>query len=269
MIKPLTISIIVGLLMLSSAALTKVMTPTAQTDYQNQINLETMIPEEFDNWKIDLSVLPVLVNPEVKGQVNKIYSQTLSRTYANKQGERVMLAIAYGSDQSTDLHIHRPEVCYRTSGSEISKMTKEVVATPVGRIPVMRLIARQGMRNEPITYWIRVGDSLTRGWFEQKVAAFQYGLSGKIPDGLLFRVSTISNDEQDSYRVQHAFLASLLQAVHSDNRYWLVGRLAPDGAAGSNNILFPGGSGVAGLGRAGLGLDRSGWGNFISTYKGT
>ena len=226
--KPLTVSIILGLLMVSSGALTMVMTPTVKIgNQQNPINLETMIPGEFNDWKIDRSIAPNLVNPEVKEKISKIYSQTLSRTYINNQGERVMLSIAYGSDQSTDLHVHRPEVCYLTSGFDVGKMTKTFAETTIGRIPVMHLVAKLGTRNEPITYWVRVGDSVTRGWFEQKVAALSYGLTGKVPDGLLFRVSTISSDEQDSYRIQQLFLSSILQAVRSEDRYWLVGRLTP------------------------------------------
>jgi EpsI family protein len=222
------VSLAMGLLMVSASVLTMVITPSAESaDQQNQIDLAAMIPGEFNGWKIDLSAASLMVNPDVKGVISKIYSQTLSRTYINSQGERVMLSIAYGRDQRTDLHVHRPEVCYLADGFDIGEMTKTFVDTTIGRIPVMRLVAKQGARNEPITYWIRMGDSLTRGWFEQKVAAARYGFSGKVPDGLLFRVSTISNDEQDSYRIQQIFLTAMLQAMRSEDRYWLVGRLTP------------------------------------------
>jgi len=225
--KPFIVSLMMGLLMVSSAAITMVITPSAGiADQQNQIDLEALIPSEFNDWKIDVSAESLMVNPDVKETINKIYSQTLSRTYINNQGERVMLSIAYGRDQRTDLQIHRPEVCYLTSGFDIGKLTKTFVDTTIGRIPVMHLVAKQGARNEPITYWIRMGDSVTRGWFEQKAATLSYELTGKVPDGLLFRVSTISNDEQDSYRIQQIFLTSLLQAVRSEDRHWLVGRLA-------------------------------------------
>jgi EpsI family protein len=236
--KPFIVSLILGLLMVSSATVTIVMTPSAEmADRQNQVNLEAIIPDEFNSWKIDLSVAPPLVNPDVTGIINKIYTQTLSRTYVNKQGERIMLSIAYGRDQRKDLQVHRPEICYRTAGFDIGIMTKTFVDTTIGRIPVMRLVAKQGIRNEPITYWIRVGDSLTRGWFEQKAAALSYGLAGKVPDGLLFRVSTISNDEQDSYRIQQAFLTDLLQAVRIENRYWLVGKLVLHDSLRKTSVL--------------------------------
>ena len=225
--KPVIVSFILGLLMVSSGVLTTVMTPTLQIDgKQNKVNLEAMIPDQFDGWRIDPSTAALVVNPDVKGELNKIYNQTLSRTYVNNEGERVMLSIAYGSDQRTDMHVHRPEICYRTSGFDVGEITKTFVDTTVGRIPVMHLVAKQGTRNEPITYWIRVGDSLTRGWIEQKVTAIANGLTGNVPDGLLFRVSSISNDEQKAYRIQQTFLEDILKVVRSEDRYWFVGRLA-------------------------------------------
>jgi len=225
--KPFIVSLMMGLLMVLSAAITIAITPTAEVAGEhNQINLESLIPREFDGWKLDLSGATLVVNPEVKGEINKLYSQTLSRTYINNQGERVMLSIAYGGDQRTDLQVHRPELCYLSSGFEVGKLTKTFVDTTIGRIPVMHLVAKQGARNEPITYWIRMGDFVTRGWFEQKAATLRYMMNGKVPDGLLFRVSTISNDVEDSYRIQQLFLTSLLLAVKSDDRHWLVGRLA-------------------------------------------
>ena len=231
--KPFIVSLMMCLLMVSSAAMTKVITPSAEIgDQQHQLNLEAMIPSEFGEWKIDESIASLMVNPDEQGTVNKIYTQTLSRTYINNKGDRVMLAIAYGRDQRTDLQVHRPEVCYLSSGFDIGKLTKAFVDTTIGRIPVMHLVAKQGARNEPITYWIRMGDAVTRGWFEQKAATLSYELTGKVPDGLLFRVSTISNDEQESYRIQQTFLTALLQAVRSDDRHWLVGRLAPSGLPG-------------------------------------
>jgi len=222
--QPFIVSLLMGLLMVSSAALTTVMTPSV--GHQNKIDLEAMIPNEFSDWKIDVSAVHLMVNPAENALINKIYSQMLSRTYINNQGERVMLSIAYGGDQKKDLQVHRPEVCYLANGFTIGKMTKDFVYTTIGQIPVMHLVANQEGRNEPITYWIRMGDSIARGWFEQKTAAVSYGLTGKVPDGLLFRISTISNDEQGSYRIQQVFLTALLQAVRSEDRHWLVGKLA-------------------------------------------
>ncbi len=225
---PFFVSLMMGLLMVSSAAITIAITPSANlADQHNPINLETLIPREFNGWKIDGSDANLVLNPEVDGEVKRLYSQTLARTYINIQGERVMLSIAYGRDQRTDWQVHRPEICYVSGGFDVGKLTKTYVDTTIGRIPVVHLVAKQGGRNEPITYWIRMGDYVTRGWIGQKVATLRYYVeTGKVPDGLLFRVSTITNDVRDSYCIQQQFLNALLQAVRSDDRHWLLGRLA-------------------------------------------
>ena len=222
--RPLIISLIMGMLMVLASALTVLITPSVMSS-DPKLDLDAIIPSEFNDWKVDLSIASPLVSADVTEVISNIYNQTLSRTYINKIGERVMLSIAYGSDQTKDLQVHRPEICYRTAGFDIGKMTKTFVDTTLGQIPVMRLVAKQGLRNEPISYWIRVGDSLTRGWFEQKLTTIRYGLTGKVPDGLLFRVSTITNDEQDSYRIQQAFITDLLKAMRGEDQYWLVGKL--------------------------------------------
>jgi EpsI family protein len=225
--KALNINIILGLLMMSSGVMAIVVTPTDTFDSkEDPVNLETIIPREFDGWKIDSSIMPLIANPDEVGVIHKIYTQMLLRTYIDKQGERVMLSIAYNRNQRAALHVHRPEVCYLASGFDIGELKKTNVSTNIGSIPVMRLVARQGTRSEPITYWIRVGDILTSGWFGQTFASLRYGLTGTMPDGLLFRISTISNDEKDSYRIQQAFLNSLMQAVRSKDRHWLIGHLA-------------------------------------------
>ncbi|MBI5891294.1 MAG: EpsI family protein [Nitrosomonadales bacterium] len=223
--KSFLVSLALGMFMVLSGILTIVMTPAVIAQSQTQIDLDSLVPIEFDGWKVDASGSGSIVNPEAKEGLDKIYSQTLTRTYVSKQGDYIMLSIAYGGAQKTDMHAHRPEICYAAGGFDVGKMTKTYVETPVGRIPVMRLIATQGIRVEPITYWIRVGDSLTRGWLEQKLTAIGYGLTGKVPDGLLVRVSSISRDEPGSFRIQQAFVAAMLQAIRSEDRFWLIGRM--------------------------------------------
>lgn len=198
--------------------------PLTPPDHLARINLETLIAKEFDGWEVDLSTAYMMINPETEGMLAKIYNETLARTYINKEGERVMLSIAYGGAQKSDLHAHRPEICYAAGGFEISKMYKTLVDTTLGQIPVMRLVAKQDTRIEPITYWIRVGDDITRGWIEQKITAIKYGLTGEMPDGVLVRVSSISANEQASYGVQQTFLAAMLQAMRLEDRHWLIGR---------------------------------------------
>ena len=226
--KSVITSLILGLLMCCSAVLSNVMRNAMQADKHHEPpNLESIIPKEFGVWRLDSAATALVVNPDDNALLNKLYSQTLSRTYINNKAERVMLSIAYGGDQRSDLHVHRPEICYATSGFDISNVSKRVIETTIGTIPVMNLVATQRNRNEPITYWIRIGDSLTRGWIEQKLIALAHGLAGKVPDGLLFRISSISNNEEESYLIQKQFLTDITLAIKREDLPLLIGNIKP------------------------------------------
>jgi EpsI family protein len=224
MIKFSKASIVIGLLMLSSVAATKVLTPTSSLSNQQQkINLQALIPEQFGQWHVDTGGGANVINPEVTASLTEIYSQTLSRTYVNKSGQRIMLSLAYGDNQSRQLQVHRPEVCYSAQGFNVSRLEKQSVNTVAGSIPVMHLIAQQGGRVEPITYWVLIGRTVVRGNIEQGIARLRYGLSGYIADGLLFRVSTITDDHSAAYAAEHAFVSELMQALPAAERARLVG----------------------------------------------
>jgi hypothetical protein len=51
----------------------------------------------------------------------------------------------------------------------------------------------------------------------------KYGLTGKIPFGILIRVSTISANEAQSYRAEEQFVRDMLGAVPVQYRKVLTG----------------------------------------------
>ena len=190
------------------------------------IVLDALIPQEFGDWKEIAGGGTQVVNPQVEAQLSEIYSQTLSRTYINSNNEIIMLSIAYGGNQSRNLQVHRPEVCYVAQGFQITSLHKNDIALSSSKVPVMQLTARHGKRVEPITYWVRMGDEIVRGNLEQGRARLKYGLSGYIPDGLLFRVSNISDtDELESYQLHQAFIQDLFKSIAQDKRTALLGTL--------------------------------------------
>jgi EpsI family protein len=213
-----------GLAMAAASALTGALTPTHKlADARPRFSLEQMIPLRFGAWRVDASVVPLTPDPERQSVLEKIYDQTLSRTYVDQAGQRVMLSIAYGGDQSRALQVHLPEVCYVAQGFDLVTVGEGALATRFGALPVKRLVARQNSRNEPITYWITVGDKAMKSSFERKIQRLAYGLSGKIPDGMLVRVSTIQADAQAAYRVQDRFVGQMLEALAGADRVRLLG----------------------------------------------
>ena len=222
--KSIIVSIFLGILMVSSGALTKALTPTKKiADQQEKIDLEIMIPTRFGDWRIDKSIIPLQVDAETQAMLDKIYNQTLSRTYVNSLGERIMLSVAYGGDQSDNLAVHKPEVCYYAQGFEVMKTFADELLTQYGKLPIKRLLAIKGYRNEPITYWITIGNKAVLPGIDEKLQQLKYGLTGNIPDGMLVRVSSIDSDKNKAYQLQTIFIQDLLSAVNVYERTRLIG----------------------------------------------
>jgi len=198
--------------------------PTAKlTDQEPALSLHTMIPRQFGDWREDLQRIAQVVNPQTQELLDKLYSETLSRTYVNASGYRIMLSLAYGSDQRGSLQAHKPEVCYPAQGFVVQKNEAELLATTFGNIPMRRLFTTMGARQEPVTYWFTVGDKAVPGKLQKRLVELRYTLTGRIPDGMLFRVSSIDPDEARAYHMQDEFINQLLQAVSPAGRKRLSG----------------------------------------------
>jgi len=171
--------------------------------------------------------MPVqLVSPDVAATLDKLYAQTLSRTYVDTAGEHIMLSVAYGGDQSDATRAHRPEVCYPAQGFEIRGSHDTSIELPAHRLPVRRLVARQGSRNEPITYWIVVGEKVTTTGTQQKLAQLGYTTRGIIPDGMLVRVSNIDHDDAKGFAAQRRFVQQLAAVLPASQRALVLGAAA-------------------------------------------
>lgn len=184
-------------------------------DLKPKIQLETQVPKQFGDWIEDTSMIPILPNPELEAKLDALYSETLARTYRNRRGERVMLSIAYGSDQGSEATaVHRPEFCYSAQGFKVSNIGVAPMQIGDRNLNVQRLLAVVGNRREPITYWITLDETATLPGFSRKYEQMRYGLRGEIPDGLLFRVSSIGPDDSKNFELQDNFLNELAAAMN-------------------------------------------------------
>lgn len=218
------IPLILAALMLASSVFATMLKPTQKlADLQPREKLETLVPMQFGDWRglaVDSLVVP---DPQMLATLETIYTETLTRTYVDSQGRRIMLSIAYGDDQRDGMNVHYPEVCYPAQGFR-SKSEDEVgIATPYGTLHAKRLEMVMGQRNEPITYWTMVGEYQTGKGLEKKLNEMRYSLRGLIPDGMLVRISSVSDDPAQAYRDHDAFIQAMLSALSPQTRIRLAG----------------------------------------------
>jgi EpsI family protein len=127
------------------------------SDQRARFDLETVVPEQFGDWRLLRAGGVVLPDPSVLANLERLYTQTLSRAYVNSRGTVIMLSIAYGDDQRATMAVHYPEVCYPAQGFQVRSNRVDSMVTPHGTLPVRRLeteLSRQ--RFEPVTYWVTV-----------------------------------------------------------------------------------------------------------------
>jgi len=187
-----------------------------------RIDLEALVPKVIGGWRSVDQVVQA-VNPETQALLDRLYSQILGRTYVNREGYAVMLSISYGADQRGSMEAHKPEVCYPAQGFKVTSNTADTLDTAFGAIQAKRLDTNMGSRREPLTYWFTVGENAVTNRFQKRLVEMKMIITGEIPDGLLFRVSSIDQDPQHAWAMQDAFVTDLLAEASPSARKRLAG----------------------------------------------
>jgi EpsI family protein len=218
------IAISIALLMFAASVVAHVTRPVRKAaDIEPAISLEAMIPKAFGDWREEPQRLVQVINPQAAQLIDKIYSQVLARAYVNSEGYRIMISLAYGSDQRGELQAHKPEVCYPAHGFTVHKNESSQIMTPFGKLALRRLYTTMGQRQEPVSYWFAVGGTPVQGRLQKRLVDLKYGFTGRIPDGMLFRVSSIDPDQSRANRYQDHFINQLLQTIPTTDRKRLSG----------------------------------------------
>ena len=153
------------------------------------------------------------------------YSQTFEAIYLSPNNQHIFLSLSYGENQlDGKVHAHRPEYCYQAQGYQISGIEDQYLHTPMAEIPVRLLHANKPRRSEYITYWMTLSESAVIPGWSRMLTQIAYGLKGEIPDGLLVRVSTISEDRQLAFLEQQQFIDAWLSQLEPELAVRLTGR---------------------------------------------
>ena len=189
------------------------------------LDLQAAVPRQFGRWVMDERTVVSVINPQQEELLKQLYSQVLERVYVNKDdGYRIMLTIAYGGDQREGLAAHYPEACYAAQGFKIQSSVQDSISINQSLIPVTKLeTSLANQRFEPITYWIMVGEVSSRGGVRKKLADLYYTSRGYIPDGLLFRVSSIDPASPNAFERQAESIKEIIPALSMSSRRRLTG----------------------------------------------
>jgi len=214
----------VGLLtgMVLAPALAQALTPV-MSDSATPAQLDDSVPRQFGQWALMPARIPqagISITGEQRRDQDQLYDDVLLRTYVNKTGDQVMLAIAYAREQRQDVKLHLPEICYPAQGYKVLQLMPVPLAIDGTTLPGKHMLASGNGRLEAVTYWTRISDGYPQDGLGMRLKIFQDGLHGRISDGVLVRASTVlhNNDEtHTAFALQQRFLRELVAAVNLNN----------------------------------------------------
>ncbi|MDI1298237.1 exosortase-associated protein EpsI, B-type [Methylotenera sp.] len=212
-------SLLVAALLIIAALFAIKLTPTLHA-VDTTPDLDKIIPTAFGEWKqIADPFTQVSLTTGGNDLASQLYDKIVMRTYANRNGDRVMLAIAYAREQKQDIKIHRPEVCYVAQGFQLlSKKNNTINMQDAKPIKAQRLLVSNQNRYETVSYWIRIGDDYPASGMAARLKILRDGLKGRVLDGVLVRVSTAISDPANAeatYKKQEAFLVELVNFTNA------------------------------------------------------
>jgi EpsI family protein len=207
---------LLGLLFCSAAGLAAWRQPDRHLDYLGREKLNQLVPTKIGKWEFVTS--SGLVVPPNDQLVQALYSQLLTRVYANGEGSQIMLLIAQSGNQTGILQIHRPEICYTAGGYQISSVVPHPILVGSKIVPAIAIDASAGGPTEHVVYWTRIGNRMPTSWRQQKLAVAEQNLRGIIPDAILVRVSMVSNDGNAARATIDEFVRELLRSAPADKR---------------------------------------------------
>ncbi len=184
-------------------------------------DFDTWMPQRVGPWSFVTASGVVLPPPDALS--DRLYDNLASRVYQAADLPVVMVVFAYNNVQDGVLQLHRPEVCYPAGGFTLTP-TKPVLVKAVSRdIPANFFTAKGYDRTEQVLYWTRVGQEFPLSWRAQRLDVAAANLQGEIPDGMLARVSIISNDADQALPILQKFVRDFEVAAAPQLKKLLIG----------------------------------------------
>lgn len=203
-----------------TGVLAAAMTPRRYQPGVSRARLEHVIPQAVGRWSMQTAGAFIL--PEDKA-ASTAYDQVFTRSYTASTGPDIMLLIAHGEALSGLMRVHRPEICYVSSGFQVRGLRSLTLdVAPRLEIAAQTFLGVRDDRVESVLYWTRIAGFFPRDLTAQRLAMVQLGLQGVIPDGVLVRISALGGDE--TAPALNQFAVDLVGSSGSEARALLIGR---------------------------------------------
>lgn len=174
--------------------------------------LESWMPDKIGPWT--LASRSGILLPPADSLSARLYDNLVTRIYTAPDQPPVTLLLAYSSTQDGMLQVHRPEYCYRAGGYGLSPTQDVVISDAAGATyGANTFLAVRPDASERVLYWTRVGEAFPQSWLGQRAAVMQANLAGRIPDGLLARVSSLTFDGPGPLATLEAFVVAFDRAI--------------------------------------------------------
>jgi EpsI family protein len=183
--------------------------------------LDSLVPGRIGEWTF--SPYRNVLIPRGEKLQDATYDDVLTRFYTSASAAPIILLIAYGSAQSGDRQLHRPEVCYPAAGFNVRNERNSSLTLAGVPIVARTLTAVARDRVEHILYWSRIGRDFPLDSLAQRWAILRQTVGGTVPDGVLVRISTLSRGRADAIARLHQFARLMVGAGGSELRSVLVG----------------------------------------------
>ncbi|QGP78189.1 exosortase C-terminal domain/associated protein EpsI [Sphingobium sp. CAP-1] len=209
-------------LLAGAAGIALALRPRAADQKVTPGTIERIVPLTIGRYRyVSASGLVVAPQSELR---EATYADVLARAYSAPGERPVMLLIAYGSAQDAGLAVHRPEECYPAVGFDISPVRTVPLSGPVpAGSRACFLTARRDDRVEHVYFWVRVGSVFPTSPVEQRLAIVRDNLAGRLPFGLLARLSVIGGSADEALAIAEQFNAAMLNGIDAAGREVLLG----------------------------------------------
>jgi EpsI family protein len=214
--------VIMGLSMIGVAGTAALRMPQTLAKPIATKKFDSMIPRSVGKWGVNTSSEFVLPPPD--SMTERLYDNLLTRAYVAPEESPVLLLIAYNNSQDGVLQVHRPEVCYPVAGYRLTET--RILDVPTNGDQTIRarsFTATAPTRTEHVLYWTRVGPHMPTSWAEQRMAVVKENLKKIEPDGLMFRLSIVSDDAQLALQTMKRFVLEFHASLTPPARALLFG----------------------------------------------